>query len=143
MGRRRRGNGTVYRRKEGRYEAAFYANTPLGIKRVRRYAKTLKEAEAILVEMRQKHDSGIKVDPKEAKLGAYMDYWLLKVQPAIRRSTYYSYEATVRLYLKPGLGNKGLAKLSVSDVQTFIDNQLAAGQSKRNVQKCESFYQLF
>ena len=135
MGRRRRGSGTVYKRKEGRYEAACWVNTPLGIKRVRRYAKTRNEAEAILVEMRKKHDNGIKVDAREAKLGLYMDYWLLKVKTSIRRSTHCSYETTVRLYLKPGLGHKGLAKLSVDDVQSFIDSQLHAGQSRRNVQK--------
>ncbi len=44
MSRRRRGDGTVYRRKEGRYEAACYVNTPLGIKRVRRYATTRQDA---------------------------------------------------------------------------------------------------
>jgi len=135
MSRRRRGDGTVYRRKEGRYEAACYVNTPLGIKRVRRYATTRQDAEAILVEMRNKNDSGLKMSSREERLGAYMDYWLLVVQSSIRRSTFASYESLVRLYLKPGLGNKYLTKLTVADAQTFIDNQLKAGQSRRNVQK--------
>ncbi|AGL62074.1 putative tyrosine-family recombinase/integrase [Candidatus Saccharimonas aalborgensis] len=135
MSRRRRGEGTVYKRKEGRYEAACYVNTPLGIRRIRRYATTRKDAEAILVEMRNKNDSGLKANPREERLGAYMDYWLLVVQPSIRRSTLAGYESLVRIYLKPGLGNKYLTKLSVADVQTFIDNQLRTGQSHRTVQK--------
>ena len=135
MGRRRRGDGTVYKRKEGRYEAACWVNTPLGIKRVRRYATTRNDAEAILVEMRKQNDNGIKTNPREEKMGAYMDYWLLVVKPTIRRSTLSGYEAIIRIYLKPGLGNKCLAKLSVIDVQTFIDNQIRTGQSPRTIQK--------
>ena len=135
MGRRRRGDGTVYKRKEGRYEAACWVNTHQGIKRVRRYAATYKDAEAILVEMRNKNDTGLKMSSREERLGAYMDYWLMIVKPSIRRGTHSGYEAIIRLYLKPGLGNKYLTKLSVPDVQSFIDNQLRAGQSRRNVQK--------
>ena len=73
--------------------------------------------------------------PREIKLGAYIDYWLLEVQSSIRRSTLESYESIVRIYLKPELGNKCLTKLSVPDAQAFINNQLRLGQSRRNVQK--------
>jgi len=135
MSRRARGNGTVYRRKEGRYEAACYVNTPQGIKRVRRYAKTLSEAESILVELRSKNNSGILSSTKEEKLGDYMDYWLLTVKSSIRRRTFISYETTIRLYLKPGLGNKRLTKLTVAEAQLFMNNQGRVGQSHRNLQK--------
>ena len=135
MTRRRRGDGTVYKRKEGRYEAAIYVNTPQGIKRVRRYAPSRSEAESILVSLRNKNLHGILTSAKEQKFGDYLDYWLIKVKPTIRISTYYSYEATVRLYLKPGLGNKALTKLNVSDLQTFLNEQNGLGQSSRNLQK--------
>jgi len=133
--RRRRGDGTVYKRKEGRYEAAIYVNTPQGIRRVRRYAPTRSAAESILVELRNKNLNGILTSSKEQKFGDYLDYWLLKIKPSIRLSTYYSYEATVRLYLKPGLGQKLLTRLNVSDVQMFLDEQGRLGKSSRNLQK--------
>jgi len=133
--RRRRGNGTVYKRKEGRYEAACYVNTPRGKERVRRYAKTLSEAEAILVELRTKNDNGILSSTREEKLGEYMDYWLESVKSDIRRRTHISYETTIRLYLKPGLGNKRLTKLAVRDVKLFMDNERRKNQSNRNLQK--------
>ena len=135
MTRRRRGNGTVYKRKEGRYEAACYVNTPYGIKRVRRYAKTLSEAESILVDLRLKNDSGILSSTREEKLGDYMDYWLQSVKSTIRRRTHTSYETTIRLYLRPGLGNKRLTKLTVAEVQLFLNNEGRKGQSVRNLQK--------
>ncbi|WP_425551317.1 hypothetical protein [Actinoallomurus vinaceus] len=40
-----------------------------------------------------------------------MDYWLEHVvRPAKRWNTYKKYEQTVRLYLKPGLGNQRLER---------------------------------
>jgi integrase len=41
---------------------------------------------------------------------------------------------TARIYLKPALGTAPLALLSASRVQTFLNGQLAAGQSIRQVQ---------
>jgi len=133
---RARSEGTLYLRKDGRYEVALFMNTSDGIKRVRRYADARTEAEAILVELRKKNDNGIKINSKEQKLGDYLDYWLLIVKSSsTRHSTYVSYESTVRLYLKPGLGKKYLTKLCVPDVQSFLDNQSKSGKSNRNLQK--------
>ena len=133
--RRRRGEGTIRKRKDGRFEAATYMNTPSGIKRVRRYASTRIEAEALLVELRTKSNNGLLMSTKEQKFGDYLDYWLMLIKTNIRYSTYVSYETTVRLYLKPGLGHKYLTKLSVADVQLFLDNQSRIGKSNRNLQK--------
>lgn len=132
---RRRGEGTVCKRKDGRWEAAAYVNTPQGITRVRRYAKSRTEAESKLVQLRNNNNWGILTSSRESKLGDYLDYWLMVVQPTIRRDTFKGYESIVRIYLKPNLGQKRLAKLSVADVQLFINNQLAIGKSVRTVQK--------
>ena len=51
-----------------------------------------------------------------------------------RPATYALYEMTTRIYLKPALGTAPLARLSASRVQTFLNGQLAAGQSIRQVQ---------
>jgi integrase len=40
----------------------------------------------------------------------------------------------VRLYLRPALGRHSLVRLSAARVQAFLNSQLAAGQSVRNVQ---------
>jgi len=132
---RRRGEGTVCKRKDGRYEAAAYVHTPMGTRRVRRYAATRTEAEAILVELRNKNKSGILSNTKEQKLGDYLDYWLTITKSKLRPNTYSGYESIVRLYLKPGLGNKCLARLSVADVQSHIQSQLKLGVSNRTIQK--------
>jgi integrase len=133
--RRKSGTGTVSKRKDGRWEAAAYVNTPAGKKRVRRYKSTRAEAEAVLVELRKKHSSGILTDTRERKLGEYLDYWLATTESRVTINTYISYEATVRIYVKPGLGQKCLTKLAPRDIQLFFDNQLRTGASVRNIQK--------
>lgn len=132
---RRRGEGTVCKRKDGRFEAAAYVHTPTGIRRVRRYAATRTEAEGILVELRNKNKSGLLSNTREQKLGDYLDYWLTITKSKLRPNTYSGYESIVRIYLKPGLGNKCLAKLSVADVQSHIQSQLKLGVSNRTIQK--------
>ena len=55
------------------------------------------------------------------------------VKPNRRPATYALYEMKIRLYLKPGLGQYQLKRLSVRTVQTFLNGKLRSGQSIRNV----------
>ncbi len=134
--RRTRGQGTVTKRKDGRYEVALHVNTPDGTKeRVRRYAKTRSEAEDALAELVKRNNSGLLTACKEVKLSDYLDSWLETVKLNLRPGTYQGYEAIVRLYLKPSLGKKSLTKISVADFRRHISGQLAQGASVRSVQK--------
>lgn len=134
--RRKRGQGTVTYRKDGRYEIALPMTTPSGTKeRVRQYAETRSEGEAILAELLKRSNEGLLTSTKEVKLGNYLDTWLETVKVNLRPGTYESYEAIVRLYLKPSLGKKSINKLSVQDFRTHLSNQLTAGASIRLVQK--------
>ena len=133
--RRRRGDGSVSKRRDGRFEAAAYVNTPNGVKRVRRCTRTRSEAEAALVELRNLNNSGLMTDTRQQKLGDYLDHWLSISKATLRPSTYQGYETIVRLYLKPGLGNKPIVKLSVSDIQSHLEDQLRLGASTRTIQK--------
>lgn len=134
--RKTNGEGTVYRRKDGRHEGAVYVLTSGGIrKRVRVYGATHAEAAAKLAEARAKKDLGIPVADKAWRLGDYLDYWLAEVvKPTLRPSTYDRYETAVRLYLKPGLGGHVLTRLSVPAVQTFLNHQVQKGMSVRSTQ---------
>jgi integrase len=135
-GRNANGEGTIYRRKDGRYEAALYVTTASGIrKRIRLYGKTRADVHAKLVNSRAQEQRGVPVPDKTWQLGDFLDYWLENIiKPNRRPATYDRYEAAVRLYLKPGLGQRQIARLSVQAVQTFLNQQLAAGKSVRSVQ---------
>jgi integrase len=139
VGRRKRlnGEGTISGpRTDGRYVGAFYALTTAGTrKRVYVYGRTRAEAHERLVEAQSKANRGIPVPVQSWKLGPYLDYWLDNiVKPTRRPATYALYEMMVRLHLKPALGKHPVKRLSVPIVQSFLNGQLQAGQSVRNVQ---------
>ena len=131
------GEGTIYRRKDGRWEAAIKVPTTAGTrKRVRVYAATRAGADEKLTELKRQVHQGVPIPDKTWKLGDYLDYWLENVvRPNRAPSTYAVDETVIRLYLKPGLGSIPLGRLSVPMIQSFLNKQLEAGKSASNVQK--------
>jgi integrase len=88
-----------------------------------------------LHDAQQRNRQGVPAPDRTWKLADWLDHWLAHVVAANRRpATYALYEITVRLYLKPALGAITLTRLSAARVQAFLNGQLAAGQSIRNVQ---------
>ncbi|WP_282204002.1 tyrosine-type recombinase/integrase [Kitasatospora fiedleri] len=123
--RRVRANGTVYQRKDGRWEAAGYVLAPGDTrKRVRVYGITRKEALAKLTEKIAATNRGLPVVSVQGSLAAYLTYWLENVAVhQLRETTHTRYTACTNRYLIPGLGKKKLAKLTAKDVRTWL-NQL-------------------
>lgn len=136
MARRTKGEGTFYRRKDGRYEASAYLLTTTGIrKRFSFYGGTPEEAQAKKADALSKQRQGIPTSDKRWKVGEYLDYWLENiVRPTKRPKTYETYELRIRLNLKPALGKHYLRQLTVPTVQRFLNDCLAAGDSVRKVQ---------
>ncbi|WP_214411392.1 tyrosine-type recombinase/integrase [Sphaerisporangium fuscum] len=132
---RANGEGTIYQRKDGRWEgAAFVLASDGTYKRVRKYGKTREEVHGKLVELQDRSRRGMPVSDRPWKLGEYLDYWLEHVAPLrLRATTYAKYETMVRLYLKPGLGKQRLDRLRVTTIQTYLNRQLSAGHSVATV----------
>jgi len=130
------GEGSISRRKDGRWEIAIRAATTAGTrKRIRKYAKTRAEASELLTELKRQVQHGVPVPDKAWKLGAYLDYWLeSRVRPNRRPATFAQCETVVRLYLRPGLGASSLQALTVPNVQSFLSAQIVAGRSIPTVQ---------
>jgi integrase len=136
VGRHANGEGSIYRRKDGRYEGAAYFLTPGGErKRIRVYGQSRSEVHDKLAQSKVKAQAGIPIPSRARKIGEYLDYWLREVvKPNRRPTTFARYELVVRLHLKPGLGHYTLANLTTPAVQTFLNKKLADGCSIRNVQ---------
>ncbi|MEU6519360.1 tyrosine-type recombinase/integrase [Streptomyces sp. NPDC046978] len=117
------GEGTIYRRKDGRYEGAGYVLMPDGTRKRRRvYGNTWEEARKKLTEMLANSDKGIPAVDTTETLGSYLTYWLEHVAAhKVRASTVYSYSKCVNGYIVPRLGKKKLAQLSAKDVRLFLD----------------------
>jgi integrase len=120
MGRRANGEGTIYQRKDGRWEAAAYFLTTAGRnKRVAFYGKTREEAHSKLVAAHASANKGIPMPDRTWRLGDFLEYWLKHAK--YRPLTLVRHERVVRLHLKPGLGKYRLNLLSVQTVQHFLD----------------------
>ncbi|MFJ2649658.1 tyrosine-type recombinase/integrase [Streptomyces sp. NPDC087420] len=122
---RANGDGTVYKRKDSRWEAAGYVLAPGNTrKRIRVYGTTRKEALAKLTEKIAASNRGLPIPSAQGSVAAYLTYWLDAVAVhQLRENTHARYTAVTRLYLIPGLGRKKLAKLTAKDVRTWL-NQL-------------------
>ncbi|MFJ8795036.1 tyrosine-type recombinase/integrase [Streptomyces sp. NPDC102462] len=122
---RANGDGTVYQRKDRRWEAAGYVLAPGNTRRrVRVYGSSRTEALAKLTEKIAASNRGLPIPSAQGSLAAYLTYWLQNVAVHyLRENTHTRYTAVARLYLIPGLGRKKLAKLTAKDVRTWL-NQL-------------------
>ncbi len=134
------GEGTIYQRKDGRFEAAAYVTTTDGTrKRQRIYGRTWEDVHRRLIEIKAQEHRGIPTPARSYTVGAYLDDWLAHIaQPSVRATTYSKYETFVRLYLKPGLGSKRLSQLSPTDVRRFLAQQKEAGVSPARLQTIHS-----
>jgi integrase len=95
MNRRGHGEGTIYQRKDGRYEASLRLGEG---KRRSFYGKTRKEVRDKLNEALRAHESGRLSAGSRLTVSAYLDQWLEdRVKPTVRATTYASYARNVRL----------------------------------------------
>lgn len=139
-GRKPSGEGSLYRRGDGRWAGAAFVDTVSGErKRIHVYAATRQEVHDRLADKLTAARKGIRTPDKEWTVGAYLDYWLNTVVTVKNRPrTAELYTATVRLHLQPALGSLRLSRLTVHDVQALLNRHLAQGRSIRAVQLVRS-----
>src|SRR5918999_229414 len=136
MGRRGNGEGSISRRKDGRWEAKYTAHTADGPKRRALYGKTRKEAADKLAKALADRVSGYTFDTENMSVGEYLDRWLNDSgRGSVRLSTYERHEQIVRLHLKPALGRVKLTKLTPAHVQGLYPDKLDSGLTPATVQK--------
>jgi integrase len=129
------GEGTVHRRKGGGWCAQYTVYTANGRKRKTVYGKTRAEVAAKLAKALSDREGGLIFDAKNLTLGKYLDLWLRdSVQDTVRLTTYQGYERTVRLHIKPTLGQIKLDKLTPVHVRGLYRERLEAGLAPRMVQ---------
>src|SRR5215213_6874065 len=136
VGRRGNGEGSISRRKDGRWEAKYTAHTADGPKRRALYGKTRKEAADKLAKALADRASGYTFDTENMTVGEYLDRWLKDTdQGSVRTSTYERHEQIIRLHIKPALGRVKLSKLAPAHVQGLYRDKLDSGLSPATVQK--------
>jgi len=135
MTRRGPNEGSLYQRRDGRWQGAVHLGYEHG-RRVRKFVigATRAEAAAKLAPLLKARDERRPVPDQRTKLGPFLRQWLDEVaKPTVRATTFSSYEGIVRLHLAPDLGRIALAKLTPADVQRLLNAKRAAGLSPRRV----------
>ena len=136
MGRRGNGEGTISRRKDGRWEGRYYVPTENGPKRRVIYGKTRAEVSDKLTKALSDRTDGIVYNDENTTIGEYLDVWLKgSVYGSVRRSTYDRDTNLVDNHIKPTLGGLKLKTLNSAHVQSFYRGRLDAGLSGSTVHK--------
>ena len=119
MGKRGTGEGTVFKRADGRWVGSVSLGFDQHGKRIRKvvYGKTQKEVNDKLDDLKQQRKHGAKSIVGKDTVEGYLQRWL-DDDVAINRDekTFQEYEGTVRLYITPFIGSIKLTKLTGEDL---------------------------
>lgn len=130
MGRRGNQEGSIRKRKDGRWEGRISVD---GRQRSF-YGKTRVEVSRKIREAQRKVDRGLPLADERVTLGKHLEHWLeTSVKPSVRPATFASYESHVRLHIGPALGKVPLAKLQPQHVQKLMNAKLDEGLSANTV----------
>lgn len=136
--------GTIYQRKDGKWEAKVSLGTdPATGKRKRPsiYADSQEEIQQDLNRLLGQHFAGYNIDPKKITFGVWVDKYLEDYcKPFVVQNTYEGYETYARLYIKPVLGDYQLNKLTTNDVQKFYNYLLKSGGRNKKGLKPKSIW---
>jgi integrase len=135
MARRRgRGEGSIWRRSDGRWEGRVDLGWAGGKRRRRAvYGGTRREAATKLAVLLRAHQEGmIPLSPAQ-KLSDYLDVWLRSIEGSVRPKTLQTIRMYVRLHIIPDLGKSRLDKLQPQRVQALLDAKLKAGLAPQTV----------
>jgi integrase len=120
------GGGTIYLRNDGRYVASI--KDPNSGKRIDRYAKTEKEAEKKLEDIKFEIRQGTLATGPNQTVEQYLKSWLEDVQkPDIEEVTYWGQYGVIKNHLIPAFGHKQLKSLTAQDIQKFYTSLIKKG----------------
>ena len=133
--RRPQGDGTIHKRKDGRWEARLVIGhkndgSPM-YKSV--FAKTQKEALKLLHTAIETYRDVDLTEDSRMTLGEWLDKWLDEYMIfTIRESTLDSYRAMVKNQIKPFIGSKPLSALTTSEMQKFYNKIKKEGRVREH-----------
>lgn len=118
-----RGTGSVYHRKDGRFEGCAMVTTAAGLrKRARVYGHTREQASEKLRAVMERDHKHIPFPDREWTVADYLENWLEHtVAIRCRPTTVDLYEATIRLHISPYIGKFNLTTLGVRQAQELIN----------------------
>jgi integrase len=126
------GGGSVFLRKDGRWEAKFKVEETGKYKSL--YADTEKEAYKKLEEAKFQQRQGTLATGPDQTVRHFLEYWLEDIErPSVRLRTYVNNRVVVYKHLIPGIGHVRLQKLTAHQLQLFYAKKLREGTSASRV----------
>ena len=130
------GEGSITKRKDGRWMARYTVHTPKGPRRRYLYGRTRKEVADELAKVLSDRVAGIVYDDENVTVEEYLDRWLGDcVRGSVRRSTFDRDKILLDRHVKPALGGRKPKKLTPLDLQGLYRDRLVAGLSPSTVHK--------
>lgn len=124
------GEGTIFQRQDGRWTAVISLGYYNGKRRRKTiYGETFKEVKDQLQRLQVEAQKGMLINTERQTVGQFLDSWLQNVKNTVRPASYINYEQTVRLHIKPYIGQVTLEKLSPQNLQVFISESTKAGKT--------------
>ena len=136
IGRRRgHGEGSVYRRSDGRWVAVLDLGWRGG-KRSRKYfyGRTREQVARKLARALAQHQQGYEFANEQLTVEQFLGRWLEAKQGTVSLGTWTRYEELVRLHVNPRIGKRRLARLKPDQLQQFY-GELRASRSSATVLK--------
>lgn len=131
-GRRLNGEGSIYRRKDGRWVASISQ----GADRREVYRETEKEAVAALLKLRTEIAAGTLPKTNGLTVADFFTHWLADtIKVRTRPRTHEAYSGLVRLHVIPTLGAIKLQQLSPLHVQKLLREKQEDGLSANTVRR--------
>ena len=132
---RKRGDGNIHLRKDGRWEGRFVVGRDeRGFPVTKNVlARTKTECAAKLKELRERLETPAPEPTRPGiTLGAWLDRWYQEYKKAnLRPNTQMSYERRIYQHIIPALGRIPLDKLTARDIQQFYTNLKKSGRLSR------------
>jgi integrase len=118
MSKRSHGEGTAFRRKDGRWQASLQIDG----KRRTVYAQTEREVQAKLRDLQREADTvGNVADPGRRTVNDLFDSWLDNA-PDLKPSTVASYRLFLDTYVRPAIGDMRLDRVTPNHLQNLYSN---------------------
>lgn len=126
--------GSVSLRKDG----LVLAQITVDGKRISKYFKTKREANAWRIETLNKIQNGMFNSGPQVLLSEYLAQWLIASKDSVRPKTHIQYRQIVEQHINPMLGQIKLSDLRPEMIQAAYNRKTAAGVSARTVRLIHS-----
>lgn len=138
MAKRSNGEGSVYKRKDGRWMGSMSIGRNDEGKIIRKtvYGKTKKEVILKMDNTKHELNIGSYIEPDTITIEEWIKYWLKSYKDnKVKPRTYDSYESLARINIYPDLGEIKLQKLSIQDIQEVFNKKYEEGLSANTIHK--------